>query len=596
MDALSWDEQCDVLVLGSGPAARAIASLLSAPRSGDNSNKDDPVSVIMADQNLDRLFPPNYGAWHDEWDSLVARYSAAGVRFEGGNCGSAVDRKWDITDCFFGGSFDQPMTDRTRLDRPYYRVDKDALRESLTPSLSSTSSNSAYRMVRANHISTALAPNVFTPSGSLQHDAQGSTVQLRQTDGNVVTVRAQLVVDCTGHETKLVLRESGRETNTSPGFQIAYGCLVDIECANDGSDSSRIGPYAKDAMTLFDYRTDHYDSTDEATQQKVAQSPTFMYTMPLQGNRVFFEETSLVARPGLSFQECKDRTMQRLEHHGIRITKLVEEEFCYIPMGGALPAKDQRIIALGGAAVMVHPATGYHLCRCLAAALDLSSVLRRELNAASVAMTASNGDSCVNLDRISAQCYHTLWSPSNIGQRNFAVFGGEYLMRQNVQGLRGFFDGFFRLPLPLWAGFLAGWPGLPHNECHETWNARLWFGLNFLVRLPSSVALDMTASIVTYIVTTNLSLAQSVTPFLGSPSSYEYQPNKDVVGDVAAKMEARRMIQESKVVEDVPVDFENSVSIRSKGDVLPLTQRSQTRMDTWSQVRSEELPVTNAQL
>lgn len=527
----------------------------------------------MADQNLDRLFPPNYGAWHDEWDAVVQRYAAAGVVIRGGratttggkngdgnSAEAAIDRTWNVTDCFFGGSFGIPVPERTRIDRAYYRIDKDALRESLTPPPQRSSS---YRQLRASHFSTAIAPNIYAPAGSLVHDADGTTVQLRRANGNILTVRTKLVVDCTGHETKLVLRESTLrgEPSQPPGYQIAYGCLVDVECDNDGSgDSSRIGPYDKEAMTLFDYRTDHYDSESTAAQQRVAKSPTFMYAMPLQGNQVFFEETSLVARPALSFQECKDRTMQRLAYHGIRVTKLYEEEFCYIPMGGALPARDQRILALGGAAAMVHPATGYHLCRCMMGAGDVAEIVLRELlfvpaAAAAAAQQKATGQSPINLDRVAASAYHALWSPSNIRQRNFAVFGGEYLMKQNVVGLRGFFDGFFRLPLPLWAGFLAGWPGLPNNEKHETWFARLWFGLNFVYRLPPLVAVDMFASIVTYIATTNLALAQSVTPLLGEPASYEYKPNKDIVGDVAAKSEARRMILESKVVDDVPVDF-----------------------------------------
>ena len=278
-----------------------------------------------------------------------------------------------------------------------------------------------------------------------------------------------------------------------------------------------------------------------------------MYVMPIKDNKVFFEETSLVARPAISFQECKDRTMKRLKYHGVRITKLYEEEFCYIPMGGALPARNQRIIGLGGSAAMVHPATGYHICRCLMGAADVASILQRELSSTS---GSNNNNDIRNLDRISGLAYDALWSPSNIQQRNFAIYGGEYLMKQDVVGLRGFFNGFFKLPLPLWAGFLAGWPGLPHNENHETWIARLWYGLNFLVRLPPSVALDMTVDIITYIITTNLALAQSVTPFLGEPDSYLYRPNTDNVGDIAAKNEAREMILASKVVEDVPVDFE----------------------------------------
>jgi lycopene beta-cyclase len=273
-----------------------------------------------------------------------------------------------------------------------------------------------------------------------------------------------------------------------------------------------------------------------------------MYAMPLGDNQVFFEETSLVARPGLSFQECKDRCMKRLDYHGIRITELHEEEFCYIPMGGALPAKDQRIIAIGGAAAMVHPSTGYHLCRCLMGASAVANVICKELLAVD--------NTVPDLDRISSLAYHALWSPANQRQRNFSIFGGEYLMKQNVVGLRGFFGGFFRLPLPLWAGFLAGWPGLPNNEQHETWLARLWFGVNFLIRLPPTVALDMVANIVYYIACENLALAQSVTPFLGEPASFASNPNRDRVGDVAAKMEARQMILEASVPMDLPVDFE----------------------------------------
>jgi lycopene beta-cyclase len=142
-------------------------------------------------------------------------------------------------------------------------------------------------------------------------------------------------------------------------------------------------------------------------------------------------------------------------------------------------------------------------------------------------------------------------------QRNFAVFGGEFLMKQNVRGLRGFFDGFFRLPTPQWAGFLAGWPGLPNNDRHETWLARILYGINFLARLPPAVALDMVASIVAYSLQEGTPLLQSVTPFFGEPASYERKRNDDRVGDVAAKLEARRMIRESTVAQEMPVTFED---------------------------------------
>jgi lycopene beta-cyclase len=514
------DETCDVLVLGSGPAGRSIATLLGSS-----------LNVILADQNLDREWPPNYGVWRDEWDAVLERYS----NLDRTKYGECIDREWQVTDCFFGGSFNIPTTQRTRLERPYCRVDRTALRKALNPG--------NYRELRANHVSKAIGVNLYEPAGSLVHDKEGATIILKSKDGSESVVRTKLVVDTTGHETQLVLRDTRAAGHRPPGFQIAYGCLVEV--TEDSMLDGKIGPYDMEAMTLFDYRTDHFDG-DEVALRNAAKSPTFMYAMPLKGNRIFFEETSLVARPAMSFQECKDRCFRRLKHLGIDVIKLEEEEFCYIPMGGALPVRDQRVIGLGGSSAMVHPSTGYHLCRCMMGASDMANAIIHELSL----------ESTPNLDRAAASAYHAIWTPEAIRQRNFAVFGGEYLMERNVVGLRGFFDGFFRLPLEMWGGFLAGWKGLPNNDKHESWAARMWFGLNFVARLPPDVALSMLTAIVTYSVTEGAPLLQSVTPFLGEPQSYEWQGERNVnVGDVAAKEEARQMIQEAKLM-DVPVDFD----------------------------------------
>ena len=82
------------------------------------------------------------------------------------------------------------------------------------------------------------------------------------------------------------------------------------------------------------------------------QDPTFMYATPIQDNEIFFEETSLVARPAVSFQECKDRCRKRLDYLGIDVKEVLEEEFCYIPMGGPFPANFQWIVAFGGRGVL----------------------------------------------------------------------------------------------------------------------------------------------------------------------------------------------------------------------------------------------------
>ena len=122
------------------------------------------------------------------------------------------------------------------------------------------------------------------------------------------------------------------------GYQIAYGFLATVDS---------MGPYNNKTMTLFDYRTDHLTGQwlDDGVER-----PTFMYVMPLSVNddgteQVFWEETSLVGRGErrLSFQECKKRAYRRLEHHGINVLGVEEEEFCYIPMGGELPDLSQRL-------------------------------------------------------------------------------------------------------------------------------------------------------------------------------------------------------------------------------------------------------------
>lgn len=49
------------------------------------------------------------------------------------------------------------------------------------------------------------------------------------------------------------------------------------------------------------------------------------------------------------------------------------------------------------------------------------------------------------------RAYQALWPSKAKLQRDFHVFGGEFLMAQQAPILRGFFNGFFKLPLPLWA-------------------------------------------------------------------------------------------------------------------------------------------------
>ena len=95
----------------------------------------------------------------------------------------------------------------------------------------------------------------------------------------------------------------------------------------------------------------------------------------------------------------------------------------------------------------------------LASCSTVSSALSSALNSADFSP-----------DEAAASAYAALWPTSLRRQREFQVFGGEFLGEQKVEYLRGFFKAFFEIETPVWGGFLAGWPGLPGDECHASRN------------------------------------------------------------------------------------------------------------------------------
>ena len=158
-------------------------------------------------------------SWRVEWEALASSLRLPELL-------DCVRVNWGVTDCFFGGSFDTPFEDRTRLDAPYLQVDRTKLKALLEQQHAAH----GVRLLRGTVAAKAVAPNLF--DGSLVHDASGSTVTL-EPSGEVV--RAKLVVDATGFESRMVARESveasGLWKEAKPGYQIAYGMCID---AKDG--------------------------------------------------------------------------------------------------------------------------------------------------------------------------------------------------------------------------------------------------------------------------------------------------------------------------------------------------------------------------
>lgn len=268
-----------------------------------------------------------------------------------------------------------------------------------------------------------------------------------------------------------------------------------------------------------------------------------MYVMPLSRNkdgtyRVFMEETSLVGRDSrrLTFEECKKRAYKRMQFHGMNVLDIEEEEYCYIPMGGELPDRTQRIVAFGAAANMVHPSTGYQACRMLAASTEVAKVIGHGLK--------TNQPP----DQIASLAYNALWNKKIRRQRDFQAFGGDFLMAQPVEKLRGFFMAFFAIDQPVWSGFLAGYPGLPGNENHEDWKSRLSFAMKFFFELKTEVKICMILFSIkhTYEYGPNTLVRTLLPDFLlwSVEDDPGWQPPPTTMGAVEAKDEARKMIIE----------------------------------------------------
>jgi len=513
----------DVAIIGSGPAGSCLAWALGS-REG--------LRVAVIDPRIDAPWPNNYGSWSEEWDALAKRTPELELH-------QCVDHEWKTTDCFFGGSWGIPEETRTKLERGYVRVDRETLRRNV---IAKSPKERVHRVQGAvNARVSSECRNVFS-TNDIAHDAHGTTLTVTTSDSEKRQLRATLVVDCTGFESKLTTRTG----LPKPGYQIAYGFEADVTGYAESG-------YDPEAMLLFDYRDSHLDVENEFP-------PTFMYAMPFGpgktpgSTRVFFEETVLVSRPALSLAECERRAAQRLAKLGIRVvSEKTDVELCYIPMGGPIPDKHQRIVAFGAAAGLVHPATGYQLCRVLCATTDLSASIGAALKART------------NPDLAARAAYAAVWPRKTSLQRDFTVFGGEFLLTLGAEDLRGWFTAFFELPTDTWAGFLAFWPGLPGNVKHETRLDRLVFGLDMFRRLPPPVALKLVAFLLSFAVTYGDQLLRSVVPFFGdgdapfTPPSFSLGDAKVATDDDTAKEAGVGHLLDDEEMHETPSSFDGPV-------------------------------------
>jgi lycopene beta-cyclase/lycopene epsilon-cyclase len=240
---------------------------------------------------------------------------------------------------------------------------------------------------------------------------------------------ARLVVDATGHQPALI---SQRPTSAVAG-QAAYGIVGTFQRP----------PIEPGTFVFMDFRCDHLSA------EQRQQPPTFLYAMDLGAGRFFVEETSLALAPPVPYARLRQRLLQRLAHRGAEPIVIEHEEFCLFPMNPPLPALPQTVAGFGGAAGMVHPASGYMV----------GSLLRR---APVMARAIASGVHAGTLDSaaLTRLAWQALWPAEERLKREFYRFGLSKLMGFDETRLRHHFAAFFALPEPLWFGFLTNTLGL----------------------------------------------------------------------------------------------------------------------------------------
>ncbi len=374
----------DTLVLGSGPGALAIAAALG---------KEQLRVEVLAANDPKEPWPYTYGIWGEEVDEL--------------GLSDLLEHRWINTVSFFGaGSSEAKAAENipTQHSKDYGLFDKKKLQE--------------YWLNQCDEASIHWHKGI---AKELEVDNLVSTVTT--TSGQ--KLKARILIDATGYKPVFLKSQS----QGAVAIQTCYGVVGNFNKP----------PVEEGQFVLMDYRCDHLSASERT------EPPTFLYAMDMGNGRFFLEETSLGLSPPVSLETLQSRLKRRLEHRGLAITKLEHEELgLFLPMNMPVPDLEQPLLGFGGAAAMVHPASGYMVGGLLRRAPSLAKAL-------AMAMQDKNASPAT----IACKGWDALWPEELRRKQALYQFGLEKLMRFKEPQLRDFFKGFFNLPSNQWYGFLT---------------------------------------------------------------------------------------------------------------------------------------------
>ena len=347
----------------------------------------------IAPNPVDAPWPNTYGIWADELKMVGLE--------------QLLEHRWSDTVSYFGegGTTSQDQSHSHGID--YGLFDRAALQR--------------YWLERAEGV-------VWHQDTAERLVVDGATTNV--ICASATTLQARLVIDASGSRTPHI-----RRPDQGPvAGQAAYGVV--------GRFSKP--PIEAGRFVLMDYRCDHL------IEEQRSEPPTFLYAMDLGEGVFFVEETSLALAPGVPYDVLKQRLQQRLDQRGVAITEVLHEEFCLFPMNLPLPDRRQPVLAFGGAASMVHPASGYMVGALLRRGPDLAQALTEALANQSLGSAA-----------LAQRGWQALWPIELVLRHQLYQFGLGRLMGFNEALLRTHFATFFSLPREEWFGFLTNTLPLP---------------------------------------------------------------------------------------------------------------------------------------
>eukprot|EP00213_Chloropicon_mariensis_P005095 CAMPEP_0197470940 /NCGR_PEP_ID=MMETSP1309-20131121/1740_1 /TAXON_ID=464262 /ORGANISM="Genus nov. species nov., Strain RCC998" /LENGTH=596 /DNA_ID=CAMNT_0043008217 /DNA_START=280 /DNA_END=2070 /DNA_ORIENTATION=+ len=400
----SPSKRVDILVVGCGPAGLALAcELAEKSKTMLGSGSDVKIGLVGPDVP----FVNTYGVWEDEFQELGLTHCLEKVYKDAVN--------------YFG----EDEKGRVQVPRKYAKVDLQKLQDHL--------------------LKRCKDAGVFYEEGEVSKiDGEKKVDVVMKTAKNNMAnehINCDLAILASGAASSAFLEyETGAP---DAGAQTAYGVEVEIEDY----------PFDKNSMHFMDFRRHHSglwpgtaleSRTEDWSWGTKKEMPSFLYAMYLGGNKAFFQETCLVSKDAVPFKVLKRRLETRLDSLDVKVKRVLDEEWSYIPVGGPLPKPEQNVLAYGAAANLVHPASGYSVAKSLTLAPTFASEI------------CEIWKSRKGWDReASEEAWRKLWSDEKRRCQAFHVFGMELLALMDVGEINTFFRVFFQLPERLWRGFLG---------------------------------------------------------------------------------------------------------------------------------------------